>query len=55
MLRSAQKILFIDINWVNSLSAENDYSIFYASDIDFYNEVNSTDITYINDKCFKFI
>ena len=50
-----KKYCSFDINWLNGLRVENDYSIFNASDIEFYNEVNNTDITYTDDKCFKFI
>ena len=52
---SIKKYCLFDMNRLNDLKVENDFSLFNSSDVGFYNELNSIGITYTEDKSFKFI
>ncbi len=50
-----KKYCTFDISLLNNLKKQIDYSLYSASDLDFYNDINNTAFTYTDDKSFKFI
>lgn len=52
---SLKKYCLFDMNKFNELRVLDDYSLLDWSDLSFYEEINNTDITFTDDKCFKFL
>lgn len=52
---SLKRYCLFDVNQFNELRVSDEYSTFKSSNLIFYDEIQNKDITYTNNKCFKFI